>query len=91
MANATDKPVESAPEAAATESQEAADTPTEDTETVTLAVAGLGLNITGLRVPQEDGSMLVFDERGTEVPAEDADALIETAALSGVALYRKDA
>lgn len=58
-------------------------------ETVTLLAESLPFLVAEFRMEDKDGGMLSFDKRGTEVPAEDADQLIEDAAANGVALTRK--
>ena len=87
MANETPDKPQSAPQKA--EPQEAEVSPSKDAETVTLVATNLPFYVLDLRLPQEDGSTLVFGRDGTEVPAEDADKHIEAATLAGVALERK--
>ena len=54
---------------------------------VRLTVAG-PVGTTAMRFPQDDGSMLVVTRAGQDVPAADADDLIETARKHGVRLTR---
>lgn len=43
-------------------------------------------NCTAMNFPREDGGTIVVTSTGTDVPAKDADALIQTAAQHGVTL-----
>jgi len=56
---------------------------------VTLVVAA-PFNVTDVQFETAEGGTLVIDRSGTNVPAEDADDLVNRAAALGVFLDRKD-
>lgn len=71
------------PEAPSTTTPAPAEAPTGDT--VTLRVVRPEW-CTHMNFPQDDGSTLVIDRKGVEMPSAAASALIETAARNGVTI-----
>jgi hypothetical protein len=57
-------------------------------DTATLVVVGPSY-VSSLNLPQDDGSILVIDRTGRDVPSGDVDRIMAAAVQAGVTLTRK--